>query len=217
MERAPDWPSVSVAGVVARIPMMHSRILVMLRRVGRVLLRLRTGRGHARRFRVVTTGASGPQRLRAVVKVIWRGSLDYQVQDGGASHYLDGSFERKIGEPLSVAPNDHVAGFQARCFGRSVVSGTLNKFPSIKQHRGSPVPPSVDRSIVGLMFTWTVRPGTRPRQTPQPKRPFSPTRIRILTSLLGTAPKPVSLYWSCCCCCCTMCQVTGSFGLLQES
>lgn len=91
--------------------MMHPWIVVMLGRVGRILLGLGAGRSHARRFRVVTARATGPERFGAVVKVIGRGSLHYQVENRGASHHLDRSLEWKIGEPLAVAPNYNVAGF----------------------------------------------------------------------------------------------------------
>lgn len=107
--------------------MVHSGVVMMLRRVGGVLLGLWTGRGDARRLGIVAAGATGPQRFWAVVEVIGRGSLDYQIEYGRASHNIDGSFEGKIGEPLTVAPNDHVARLQACCSSRSVVSGTLDK------------------------------------------------------------------------------------------
>lgn len=90
--------------------MMHPRIVMMLRRVRRIL-RLRAGCSHTRRFRVVTARATGPQWFGAVVKMIRCRSLHYQVENGGASHYLDGSLEWKIRETLTVAPNYNVAGF----------------------------------------------------------------------------------------------------------
>lgn len=103
-------PSISIVSIVPRISMMHPWIVVVLGRVGRIL-RLRAGCSHARRFRVVTARATGPQWFGAVVKVIRCGSLHYQVENRGASHHLDGSLEWKIGEPLTVAPNYNVAGF----------------------------------------------------------------------------------------------------------
>lgn len=103
-------PSISIVSIVPRISMVHPWIVVMLGRVGRIL-RLRAGCSYARRFRVVTARAAGPEWFGAVVKVIRCGSLHYQVENRGASHHLDGSLEWKIGEPLTVAPNYNVAGF----------------------------------------------------------------------------------------------------------
>lgn len=108
-KRATD-PSISIVSIVPGISMMHPWIVVMLGRVGRIL-RLRAGCSDARRFGVVTARATGPEWFGAVVKVIRRGSLHYQVENRGASHHLDGSLEWKIGEPLAVAPNYNVAGF----------------------------------------------------------------------------------------------------------
>lgn len=95
---------------------MHPAVMVMLRRGRRVVLMLgRRARGyHAGRLGIVTTGAAGPQRLGTVVKVTGRrGSLHYEVENRRAAHHFDGPLERKIGEPLPVAPDYHVAGLQA--------------------------------------------------------------------------------------------------------
>ncbi|TGZ32541.1 hypothetical protein DBV15_05405 [Temnothorax longispinosus] len=106
-------------GVVAWIPLMHPAVvMVMLRRGRRVVLMLgRRARGrHAGRLGVIAAGAAGPQRFGTVVKVTGgRGSLHHEIENRRAAHHLDGPLKRKIGEPLPVAPDYHVAGLQASC------------------------------------------------------------------------------------------------------
>jgi len=96
---------------------MHPAIVVvMLRRGRRIALMLgrRTCSCHAGCLGIVTAGAASPQRLGTVVKVIGgHGSLHHEVEDRRAAHHLDGPLERKVGEPLPVAPDYHVAGLQA--------------------------------------------------------------------------------------------------------
>lgn len=77
----------------------------------------RRARGrHAGCLGVVAAGTAGPERLGTVIKVIGgRGSLHHEVEDRRATHHLDGPLERKIGEPLPIAPDYHVAGLQTRC------------------------------------------------------------------------------------------------------
>lgn len=79
------------------------------------MLGRRTRGRHAGCFGIVAAGAAGPQRLGTIVKVTrGRGSLHHEVEDRRAAHHLDGSFERKIGETLSIAPDYHIAGLQTR-------------------------------------------------------------------------------------------------------
>lgn len=124
-------PAVSVAGVVARIPLMRPAIVMMLRRGRRVILMLRRrARGHnARRLGVVAAGAARPQRLGTVVKVIRdRGSLHHEVEDRRTAHHLDGPLEWQIGEPLPVAPDYHVARLQTRSSCGSPFPRALNVY-----------------------------------------------------------------------------------------
>lgn len=79
------------------------------------MLRRRTRGRHAGCLGIVAAGAAGPQRLGTIVKVIrGRGSLHHEIEDRRAAHHFDRSFKRKISEPLSVAPDYHVAGLQTR-------------------------------------------------------------------------------------------------------
>lgn len=88
---------------------------------------LRARGHHAGRLGVVAAGAARPQRLGTVVKVIGsRGSLYYEVEDRRTAHHLDGSLERQIGEPLTVAPDYYVAGLQTRCTRRPAFPCALN-------------------------------------------------------------------------------------------
>ena len=95
---------------------MHPAVVVMMLWRGRrvvLMLRWRTRSCHAGRFGIVAAGAAGPQWLGTVVKVIGRrGSLYHEIEDRRAAHHFNGSFERKIGKSLSVAPDYHVAGLQ---------------------------------------------------------------------------------------------------------
>lgn len=114
-----DWPAVSVAGIVARIPLLHPAVVVlmMLRRGWRIVRMLRRGTGshHAGRLRVVAAGTASPQGLGTIVEMIRGcGSLHHQVEDRRAAHHLDRPLERKIGKSLTIAPDYYVAGLQAR-------------------------------------------------------------------------------------------------------
>lgn len=108
---------------------MHPAVVVMLRRGRRIVLMLgRRARGrHAGRLGIVAAGAAGPQRLGTVVKMTGgRGSLHHKIEDRRAAHHLDGPFERKIGEPLPIAPDYHVAGLQTRCSRGTTFPRALN-------------------------------------------------------------------------------------------
>lgn len=113
---------------------MHPAVvMVMLRRGRRIVLMLgRRARGrHAGRLGIIAAGAAGPQRLGTVVKVTGRrGSLHHEVENRRAAHHLDGPLERKINEPLPIAPDYDVAGLQARRSSGTALSRTLRIFIS---------------------------------------------------------------------------------------